>query len=43
MYSYGPDDGSPYRVAIARECEHFKHREHVPYAEIAREINEDGI
>ena len=43
LYSYGPDDGSLYRAAIARECEHFKHREHVPYAAIAREINEDGV
>jgi len=43
MYSYGPDDGSAYRALIKGECEHFKHLEHKPYLEIAKEINQDGI
>ena len=42
-YSFGPDDGSPYRQRMIAECEHFVDVAPLSYPDIARRIAADGI
>jgi protein O-GlcNAc transferase len=42
-YSFGPDDGSPYRQRIARDCDHFRDLRAASLAEGARQIHDDGL
>jgi predicted O-linked N-acetylglucosamine transferase (SPINDLY family) len=42
-YSFGPDDGSPYRRRIARDCDHFRDLRGATLADSARCIHHDRL
>jgi predicted O-linked N-acetylglucosamine transferase (SPINDLY family) len=42
-YSFGPDDGSPYRRRIARDCDHFRDLREASLAESARRVGDDRL
>jgi predicted O-linked N-acetylglucosamine transferase (SPINDLY family) len=42
-YSFGPDDGSPYRRRIARDCDHFRDLRGATLADSARLIHDDRL